>query len=184
MIFEWFSIAFFQIFPLSRHFSIFRSSNFSFGISRLIFGFFHQFPIIHISLDQQDREKKPVAQILRKYREENEDGTITWGFENDDGSYKEEIIGNDCVTRGRYGYIDPDGVKREYTYETGIQCDPNKRDLEEPELDEEGGPGGSSLQDNGAYVDYQENQMVLPNGQRINLNGKNKPRRPIYQNEN
>lgn len=47
----------------------------------------------------QTREKKPVAQILRKYREENEDGTITWGFENDDGSYKEEIIGIDCVTR-------------------------------------------------------------------------------------
>lgn len=53
--------------------------------------------------DFQEREKKPVAQILRKYREENEDGTITWGFENDDGSFKEEIIGNDCVTRGRYG---------------------------------------------------------------------------------
>lgn len=52
---------------------------------------------------KQDREKKPVAQILRKYREENEDGTITWGFENDDGSFKEEIIGNDCITRGRYG---------------------------------------------------------------------------------
>jgi len=75
----------------------------------------------------QEKEKKPVAQILRKYREENEDGSITWGFENDDGSYKEEIIGIDCVTRGRYGYVDPDGMKREYTYETGIQCDPNKK---------------------------------------------------------
>lgn len=47
----------------------------------------------------QEREQKPVAQILRKYREENEDGSITWGFENDDGSYKEEFIGVDCVTR-------------------------------------------------------------------------------------
>lgn len=46
-----------------------------------------------------EREKKPVAQILRKYREEHEDGTITWGFENDDGSFKEETIGIDCVTR-------------------------------------------------------------------------------------
>lgn len=45
------------------------------------------------------REKKPVAQILRKYREEHEDGTITWGYENDDGSFKEETIGIDCVTR-------------------------------------------------------------------------------------
>jgi len=32
-----------------------------------------------------DKPKKPVAQILRKYREENPDGTIVWGFENDDG---------------------------------------------------------------------------------------------------
>lgn len=45
------------------------------------------------------RQRKPVAQILRKYREEHEDGTITWGFENDDGSFKEESIGIDCVTR-------------------------------------------------------------------------------------
>lgn len=33
--------------------------------------------------------------------------------------------------RGRYGYVDPDGEKREYSYETGILCDPNKRDEEE-----------------------------------------------------
>lgn len=117
---------------------------------------------------------------MRKYREENEDGTITWGFENDDGSYKEEIIGNDCITRGRYGYVDPDGLKREYTYETGIQCDPNKRDLEEQEEEDVNNENGATLQDNGAYVDYQENTMVLPNGKRINLSnvGKNKARRP------
>lgn len=50
-----------------------------------------------------DKPKKPVAQILRKYREENPDGTIVWGFENDDGSFKEETIGIDCITRGIYG---------------------------------------------------------------------------------
>lgn len=32
-----------------------------------------------------DKPKKPVAQILKKYREEHPDGSITWGFENDDG---------------------------------------------------------------------------------------------------
>ncbi|GAB0094989.1 uncharacterized protein DMENIID0001_103150 [Sergentomyia squamirostris] len=115
---------------------------------------------------EDGREKKPVAQILRKYREEHEDGTITWGFENDDGSYKEETIGIDCITRGRYGYIDPDGEKREYNYETGIQCDPNKRD-EESEEDDLGG-----------YVDYQENKAVLPNGVKIDLGAKNKSKRP------
>lgn len=39
------------------------------------------------------------------------------------------------TSRGRYGYVDPDGEKREYTYETGNLCDPNKRD--EEELEEE-----------------------------------------------
>ena len=29
--------------------------------------------------------------------------------------------------------MDPDGEKREYSYETGILCDPNKRDEEEQE---------------------------------------------------
>ncbi|KAG5679753.1 hypothetical protein PVAND_009293 [Polypedilum vanderplanki] len=84
-----------------------------------------------------DKPKKPVAQILRKYREEHPDGSITWGFENDDGSFKEETIGIDCITRGVYGYIDPDGEKREYKYETGILCDPDKRDQEEEDLEDE-----------------------------------------------
>lgn len=47
----------------------------------------------------QNRRQKPVAQTTRKWREENEDGTIVWGYENDDGSFKEEIIGVDCVTK-------------------------------------------------------------------------------------
>lgn len=80
--------------------------------------------------------------------------------------------------RGRYGYIDPDGMKREYTYETGILCDPNKKDLDE---DDDELPGGS-------YIDYQENAMVFPNGERVSLNAfnNNKARKPsgqpIYRN--
>lgn len=49
--------------------------------------------------NQQNSRKRPVAQTIRKWREENEDGSITWGYENDDGSFKEEIIGTDCVTK-------------------------------------------------------------------------------------
>ncbi|XP_046977827.1 pollen-specific leucine-rich repeat extensin-like protein 1 [Vanessa cardui] len=98
------------------------------------------------------REKKPVAQIIRKYREENEDGSITWGFENDDGSFKEEVIGVDCITRGKYGYVDPDGLKREYNYETGIACDKAREDKEQK-----------------GFIDYQENKAVLPNGITIDL---------------
>lgn len=104
-----------------------------------------------------NRGKKPVAQIIRKYREENEDGSITWGFENDDGSFKEETIGVDCVTRGKYGYVDPDGLKREYNYETGIACDKTKQDQEEK-----------------GFIDYQENKAVLPNGITIDLNAMGK----------
>lgn len=81
------------------------------------------------------------------------------------------------ICRGRYGYVDPDGMKREYTYETGIQCDPNKKDQE----DDDELPGGS-------YIDYQENAMVFPSGQRVNLDSfsKNRARKPsgqpIYRN--
>ncbi|CAH2229090.1 uncharacterized protein LOC120630098 [Pararge aegeria] len=103
------------------------------------------------------RDKKPVSQILRKYRDENEDGSITWGFENDDGTFKEETIGVDCITRGSYGYVDPDGVKREYNYETGIACDKAKEEKEQK-----------------GFVDYQENKAVLPNGITIDLNAMGK----------
>ncbi|XP_063977524.1 uncharacterized protein LOC135162702 [Diachasmimorpha longicaudata] len=116
------------------------------------------------------RGKKPVAQVIRRWREDNEDGSITWGFENDDGSFKEEIIGVDCITRGKYGYIDPDGIRREYTYETGIKCDADQEDEEEQS----------------GFVDYSENKLVLPSGKTIDLSsmGKKQARRPgpIYRN--
>ena len=50
---------------------------------------------------------------IHSYRVTNEDGSITWGYENEDGSFKEETIGVDCVTHGKYGYIDPTGEVRE-----------------------------------------------------------------------
>lgn len=64
--------------------------------------------------DEIGRKRKPVVQILRKYRTDNEDGSITWGFENEDGTFKEETLGTDCVISGKYGYVDPEGVKRYY----------------------------------------------------------------------
>lgn len=69
------------------------------------------------------RNRKPPVQIIRKYRTDNEDGSITWGFENEDGTFKEETIGADCIIRGKYGYIDPEGTRREYNYEAGNKCD-------------------------------------------------------------
>lgn len=69
--------------------------------------------------------------------------------------------------RGTYGYVDPDGNKREYHYETGIKCDPNKRNDD------------ADLQDNG-FINYEENRAVLPNGIEIDMSqlGKKKSKRP------
>lgn len=64
----------------------------------------------------------------------NDDGSFTFGYEAADGSFKEETRGTDCVVRGKYGYVDPDGNKREFTYVSGNPCDPNKpNEDEEPD---------------------------------------------------
>jgi len=113
-----------------------------------------------------------LTQIIRRYREDNADGSITWGYENDDGSFKEETIGVDCVVRGKYGYTDPDGLRREYTYTSGIPCD-----KEEEERKKENNEG---------FIDYQNNKYVLPNGDAIDLEtvSKNKARKPVAQYRN
>lgn len=91
--------------------------------------------------EEEDRRRKPTVQILRKYRVDNEDGSITWGFENEDGTFKEETLGTDCIIRGKYGYVDPEGVKREYSYEAGNKCDePEEEEL--PELPPQQQQGG------------------------------------------
>lgn len=123
-------------------------------------------------LQQEERRQKPVSQTIRKWREENEDGSITWGYENDDGSFKEELIGTDCITKGTYGYVDPDGNKREYQYETGIKCDPNTRETEDEQQE-----------NNNGFINYEENKAVLPNGIEIDMSqlGKKKSKRPGVQ---
>ena len=59
---------------------------------------------------------------LERYSHKNEDGSFTFGYVSADGSFREETRGADCITRGKYGYIDPDGIKREYTYTSGLPC--------------------------------------------------------------
>ncbi|XP_060526517.1 translation initiation factor IF-2 isoform X1 [Cylas formicarius] len=83
--------------------------------------------------ERDRRRKDSEVETLRKYRTDNEDGSITWGFELTDGTFKEETLGADCIIRGRYGYVDPDNVKREYSYESGLPCD-------QPEEEEELAP--------------------------------------------
>ncbi|VVC34909.1 Hypothetical protein CINCED_3A017475 [Cinara cedri] len=132
----------------------------------------------------KQRAKKPVSQVLRRYRDDNPDGSITWGFENDDGTFKEETIGVDCVTRGKYGYVDPEGVKREYSYTSGIPCDKNRKTIIQPLV----GAGSSAVQeaqasDTYGYIDYTKNQYVMANGNTINLNGmtRNRARKPVVR---
>jgi hypothetical protein len=48
------------------------------------------------SLPTGDRVK-----VLDRYSHRNEDGSFTWGYQSSDGSFKEETIGVDCVTKGR-----------------------------------------------------------------------------------
>ncbi|GAB0090484.1 PAX-interacting protein 1 [Sergentomyia squamirostris] len=75
--------------------------------------------------------KPPPVQTIRNYSKVNDDGSFTFGYEAADGSFKEETRGTDCVVRGKYGYVDPDGNKREFTYVSGNPCDPNNPESEE-----------------------------------------------------
>ncbi|KAL6957671.1 hypothetical protein U1Q18_052135, partial [Sarracenia purpurea var. burkii] len=80
---------------------------------------------------QESAPKRPPVQTIRNYNKINDDGSFTFGYEAADGSFKEETRGTDCVVRGKYGYVDPDGNKREFTYVSGNPCDPNSISQEE-----------------------------------------------------
>lgn len=89
-------------------------------------------------LATKTKEKTPPVQTIRNYNKVNDDGSFTFGYEAADGSFKEETRGTDCVVRGKYGYVDPDGNKREFTYVSGNPCDPNAPKEEDPEDKPEG----------------------------------------------
>jgi hypothetical protein len=82
---------------------------------------------------KEPESKAPPVQTIRNYNKVNDDGSFTFGYEAADGSFKEETRGTDCVVRGRYGYVDPEGNKREFTYVSGNPCDPNNPDSQEEE---------------------------------------------------
>lgn len=50
------------------------------------------------------------------------------------------------MIRGKYGYVDPDGVRREYSYEAGNKCDePDEEEVAEQlanQQPQQGGGGG------------------------------------------
>jgi len=118
---------------------------------------------------------------IHSYRVTNEDGSITWGYSNEDGSFKEETIGVDCVTHGKYGYIDPTGEVREYSYTSGNRCDPDTR--KQIAEDRSGGGGGASRGANGhGFYDYKRGKFVMADGRRVTVvvNQQNKARGRRY----
>jgi thioesterase domain-containing protein len=58
---------------------------------------------------KEPESKAAPVQTIRNYNKVNDDGSFTFGYEAADGSFKEETRGTDCVVRGRYGYVDPEG---------------------------------------------------------------------------
>ncbi|XP_044757422.1 ras-interacting protein RIP3-like isoform X2 [Coccinella septempunctata] len=100
-------------------------------------------PSAHLIRNKEPARAPPV-QTIRNYNKVNDDGSFTFGYEAADGSFKEETRGTDCVVRGKYGYVDPDGNKREFTYVSGNPCDPNA-----PKEEEDNGEPESNEPDNG-----------------------------------
>merc|ERR1711962_1624821 len=97
---------------------------------------------------------------VHSYRVTNDDGSITWGYESEDGSFKEETIGVDCVTHGKYGYIDPTGELREYSYTSGNRCDPHTRKQV---------GGDQSKSKKSGFFDYAQNKFVRADGRRVTV---------------
>merc|ERR1711976_897597 len=72
--------------------------------------------------------------ILRYVDNQNIDGSYTYGYEAADGTYKLETRYVDGRVKGKYGYIDPEGVLREASYgaEAGRGFEPEISGLELP----------------------------------------------------
>jgi len=61
------------------------------------------------------QDSHPVA-ILKFVNKHNQDGSYTYGFEAGDGTYKLETRLASGEVKGKYGYIDPNGLLREMEY--------------------------------------------------------------------
>merc|ERR1719499_2011593 len=73
--------------------------------------------------------------ILRYIDKQNTDGSYTYGFEGADGTHKLETRFADGRVKGKYGYIDPEGVLREASYgaEAGRGFEPEIQGVELPQ---------------------------------------------------
>ncbi|CAB3367926.1 Hypothetical predicted protein [Cloeon dipterum] len=123
---------------------------------------------------------KEVVQTIRNYNTINDDGSFTFGYEAADGSFKEETRGVDCVVRGKYGYIDPDGNKREFTYVSGNPCDPNNPD---PDEDDDQSEEEEDSNENVPKARPVVRPAVRPNVARVRPTASAAPTTPVFQNQ-
>ena len=61
----------------------------------------------------------PFSAILQETNQINDDGSHTFGYVSEDGSFRTETRFTDGTVSGQYGYVDPDGVVQVFNYGSG-----------------------------------------------------------------
>uniref|UniRef100_T1JJC9 Uncharacterized protein n=1 Tax=Strigamia maritima TaxID=126957 RepID=T1JJC9_STRMM len=61
----------------------------------------------------------PVVKIMKQMHEVHEDGSYTFGYESQDGTFRIETRSPDGMTKGKYGYRDQSGSLHEIDYIAG-----------------------------------------------------------------
>ena len=142
---------------------------------------------LHMGLEVDDRSEKfanirvtnrtktPPIQTIRRYSYFDEAGNYIFGYEAADGSFKEEKRGRDCIVHGKYGYVDPNGIRREYTYTSGNRCDPTVS------LDDGTDPQPILPPNEQFLVQTQERQLDEATLQTLQFNRRRQPRPQAQQ---
>ncbi|XP_044743082.1 uncharacterized protein LOC123305430 [Chrysoperla carnea] len=76
-------------------------------------------------------ESKDDKTIIKQINKQNEDGTYTFGYEADDGTFKYEsrdVLGN---VKRTFGYVDTDGLIKRVTYTTNENNETSSESLED-----------------------------------------------------
>ncbi|XKL62105.1 hypothetical protein PGB90_001938 [Kerria lacca] len=127
----------------------------------------------------------PPVRILKQINRQNEDGSYSYGYENDDGSYKIETKSAAGEIVGKYGYIDVDGKLREIEYGaskrgfepvgTGITVPPPTIHVQNGNNLEQDYDDGQYREDPSIYYKNEKSNVKpesLPNGQPSQSNFK------------
>ena len=76
--------------------------------------------VVYVSgQDSEVETTTPVVAILKQINEVNDDGSYTYGYEAADGTFKVETRDIDGNVKGKYGYLDDNGVLKTVEYNAG-----------------------------------------------------------------